>query len=57
MTDPWWILVIVIFMLISFGFDISGYIRGDFNNVMANYDGDKMFCGVSQAQPKEYKKH
>ena len=40
MTDQWWMLFALIFWMISLGLDIDGYNRGNWRNVMANYDGE-----------------
>ncbi len=40
MTDQWWMLFALIFWMISLGLDIDGYNRGNWRDVMANYDGE-----------------
>lgn len=54
MTDPWWIIIMFIVLTISFGFDINAYSKGNWKDVLAHYDGDHMFCGVSKNQPDIY---
>ena len=56
-TDVLCLAIFLVCLMISLAFNVYSWVNGNTHTLVADYDGDRMFCGVGQGQDLKYENH